>query len=78
MRCSSPTGTKPVVCAEAIDYTDDVTAHFSAGSLTAADLNGDGWCEIILQYKGWEWGHYSAYSLADGQWTEVLRAEYGT
>lgn len=67
-----------LVCAEAIDYTDDVTAHFSAGSLTAADLNGDGRCEIILQYKGWEWGHYSAYSLADGQWTEVLLAEYGT
>jgi len=59
------------------DYTDDVTAHFIPGEPVAADLDGDGMCEVILRHREWEWGHISVFSLADGQWTEVLRGEYG-
>lgn len=67
-----------VVTLECMDYTDDPTAHFTPGLPIIADLDGDGMCEIILQYRGWEWGHYSVFDLADNQWTEVLRAENGT
>ncbi len=59
------------------DYTDDVTAHFIPGEPVAADLDGDGMCEIVLRHREWEWGHISAFSPADGGWTEVLRGEYG-
>lgn len=66
-----------VVASHRIDYTDDVTAHFGAILQNVCDLNGDGSCEIILQQTNWEWGHFSAFSLENGQWTEVLHSEYG-
>ncbi len=66
------------VAVRSIEYTDDVTAHFSAGDPIVADLDGDGMCEIVLQDQGWEWGHYAAYALSDGRWSQVLQSDYGT
>ena len=70
-------GQTSLVCSRSIDYTDDVTAHFTASDLLAADLDGDGQCELIFREKQWEGGSQLAYSLVDGQWTQVLRANYG-
>ncbi len=70
-------GETTLVTVQTRDYTDDVTAHFTPGQPVPVDLDGDGMCEIILRHGEWEWGHISAFSLVDGQWTEVLRAEYG-
>lgn len=67
-----------VVASRAIDYTTDVTSHFSAGDAQFHDLDGDGVCEIIFNERCWEWGFYEAYSLIDGAWTPVLRSDYGT
>lgn len=75
--CSDGGETSPVAV-RSIEYTDDVTAHFSAGDPIVADLDGDGMCEVVLQDRGWEWGHYAAYSLADGRWSQVLQGDYGT
>lgn len=66
-----------LVASRAIDYTTDVTAHFSAGDVQFCDLDGDGLCEIIFREQCWEWGCYEAYSWIDGAWTQVLRSNYG-
>lgn len=66
-----------VVASHAIDYTTDVTAHFSAGDVQFCDLDGDGLCEIIFSEQCWEWGYYKTYSLIDGAWTLVLQSNYG-
>lgn len=67
-----------LVAAEHIDYTTDVTAHFSMTDLLFCDFNQDGICEISFRHCGWEGGHYAAFTLQDGTWSECLRAEYGT
>ena len=54
---------------------DGVPDALEAGA--DADLDGDGQCELIFREKQWEGGSQLAYSLADGQWTQVLRANYG-
>ena len=66
-----------LVCSKAIDYTEDVTAHFTAADLLAADLDGDGLCELLFREGQWEHSLHLAYTLADGQWVQVLRAESG-
>lgn len=66
-----------VVASELIDYTDDVTAYFHASLNTVTDVNGDGSLEIALHVTYWEWGRVALFSREDGQWSEVLRAEYG-
>ena len=70
-------GQTSLVCSRSTDYTDDVTAHFTVSDLLAADLDGDGQCELIFREKQWEGGSQLAYSLVDGQWTQVLQANYG-
>lgn len=71
-------GQTSLVCSKSIDYTDDVTAQFTDVDLLAADLDGDGLCELLFREGQWEHSLYLAYSLADGQWNQVLRAESGT
>lgn len=71
-------GQTSLVCSKSISYTDDVTAQFTAVDLLAADLDGDGLCELLFREGQWEHSLYLAYSLADGQWTQVLQAESGT
>ena len=66
-----------VVTSRVTPNTDDMTACFTAAPPIIADLDGDGLCELILHDQGWEWGHYAAFTLTDGGWTECLRAEYG-
>lgn len=71
-------GQTSLVCSKSAGYTDDVTAQFTAVDLLAADLDGDGLCELLFREGQWEHSLYLAYSLADGQWTQVLQAESGT
>lgn len=67
-----------IVTSRISEYTGDVTACFTADHLLAADLDGDGTSELIFQEAGWEGGCIRAFSRQNGQWTEVLRADYGT
>lgn len=71
-------GKVSVVTSEAIDYNrDDMTTLFYAFLNIVCDVNGDGTLEITVCVSEWEWGHYAVFSLENGQWTEVLRANYG-
>ena len=70
-------GETSAVTFHAIDYTDDVTAYFTPGNPLAADLDGDGRCELLLQEGCWEWGYYYVFSPDGGAWHQVMSAEYG-
>lgn len=67
-----------VVTSKAISYTTDLTAQFYASDVQCRDLDGDGICEVIFNVTAWEGGGYQALTFADGQWTCVLRSNYGT
>lgn len=66
-----------VVTSDAISYTDDLTAQFTASDVQFRDLDGDGVCEIIFDVTAWEGGGYYALSRIDGAWTQVLCSNYG-
>lgn len=66
-----------VVTSDAISYTDDLTAQFTASDVQFRDLDGDGVCEIIFDVTAWEGGGYYAFSRIDGAWTQVLCSNYG-
>ena len=70
-------GETGAVTFHAIDYTDDVTAYFTPGNPLAADLDGDGRCELLLQEGCWEWGYYYVFAPDGGAWRQVMSAEYG-
>lgn len=67
-----------VVTSKAISYTTDLTAQFYASDVQCRDLDGDGICEVIFNVTAWEGGGYQVLTFADGQWTCVLRSNYGT
>lgn len=67
-----------IAASKVAEYTGDVTACFTAADLLAADLDGDGASELIFREACWESGCIRVLSQQNGQWTEVLRADYGT
>ena len=70
-------GETRVITSHAIDYTEDVTAYFTPSDPLAADLDGDGRCELLLQEGCWEWGYYFVFATDGTAWRQVMFAEYG-
>lgn len=55
----------------------DADATQALTFVEAADLNGDGRRELILNKAEWETGYYIVYALGEDGFVPVMRADYG-